>query len=32
VNPVSRDKATRAVIRNLDEDGKLLFEAEGFID
>jgi hypothetical protein len=32
MNPVSRDKATWAVVRNLDEKGNLLFEAEGFID
>ncbi len=32
MNPVSRDKATWAMIRNLDENGNLPFEAEGFID
>jgi hypothetical protein len=32
MNPVSRDRATWALIRNLDEDGNLIFEAEGFIE
>ena len=32
MDPVSRDKATWALIRNLDENGNLFFEAEGFID
>lgn len=32
MNPVSRDKATRALVRNVDEDGNLLFEAESFIE
>lgn len=31
-NPVSRDKATWAVFRETDENGNLLFEAQGFID
>jgi hypothetical protein len=32
MNPVSRDRATWAIIRNFDENGILLFEAEGFIE
>ena len=32
LNPVSRDKATWAVVREVDEKGNLLFEAQGFID
>jgi len=32
LNPVPRDKATWAVFRELDENGNLLFEAQGFID
>jgi hypothetical protein len=32
LNPVSRDKATWAVFRDVDEKGNLLFEAQGFID
>ncbi len=32
MNPVSRDKVTRAMIRSLDKKGNLIFEAEGFID
>jgi len=32
MNPVTRDRATWAVIRELDEDGNLIFEAQGFID
>jgi hypothetical protein len=32
MNPVSRDRATRALVRNLDENGTLLFEVEGFIE
>ena len=31
-NPVPRDKATWAVFQELDENGNLLFEAQGFID
>jgi hypothetical protein len=31
-NPVSRDRATWAVFREVDENGALLFEAQGFID
>ena len=31
-NPVPRDRATWAVVRELDENGNLLFEAEGFIE
>jgi hypothetical protein len=31
-NPVSRDRATWAVFREMDENGALLFEAQGFID
>jgi len=31
-NPVPRDKATWAVFREVDENGALLFEAQGFID
>ena len=31
-NPVSRDRATWAVFREIDENGALLFEAQGFID
>lgn len=32
MNPVSRDRATWALVRNLDENGNLIFEAEGFIE
>ena len=32
MNPVSRDKATWVLVRNLDKNGNLLFEAEGFIE
>jgi hypothetical protein len=32
MNPVSRDRATRVLVRNRDEKGNLLFEVEGFID
>jgi hypothetical protein len=32
MNPVSRERATWALVRNLDENGNLLFEAEGFIE
>ena len=31
-NPVPRDRATWAVFREVDENGVLLFEAQGFID
>jgi hypothetical protein len=31
-NPVSRDKAKWAVVRELDENGNLVIELEGFID
>lgn len=31
-NPVSREKATWAVFREVDENGNLLFEVQGFID
>jgi hypothetical protein len=31
-NPVPRDRATWAVFRELDENGVLIFEAQGFID
>lgn len=31
-NPVVRDRATWAVVRELDENGNLLFEVEGYID
>ncbi|MDD4163412.1 MAG: hypothetical protein PHW87_13135 [Methanothrix sp.] len=31
-NPVPRDGATWAVFREVDENGALLFEAQGFID
>jgi hypothetical protein len=31
-NPVPRDRATWAVFREVDENGALLFEAQGFID
>jgi hypothetical protein len=31
-NPVSRDRATWAVFREVDENGVLIFEAQGFID
>jgi len=31
-NPVSRDKATWAVFRELDTNGNILFEAQGFIE
>ncbi|MBN1235827.1 MAG: hypothetical protein JW999_07235 [Methanotrichaceae archaeon] len=32
LNPVPRDRATWAVFREVDENGELLFEAQGFID
>lgn len=32
LTPVPREKATWAVFRELDEEGNLLFEAQGFID
>jgi hypothetical protein len=32
LNPVPRDRATWAVVREVDENGALLFEAQGFID
>jgi hypothetical protein len=32
MNPVPRDKAKRAFVRNVDENGNLLFEAESFIE
>jgi hypothetical protein len=32
LNPVPRDRATWAVFREVDENGALLFEAQGFID
>lgn len=32
LNPVPRDRATWAVVREMDENGALLFEAQGFID
>jgi hypothetical protein len=32
MNPVTRDRATWAVFRELDENGNLIFEAQGFID
>ncbi|MHC1688598.1 MAG: hypothetical protein AB9879_12925 [Methanothrix sp.] len=32
MNPVTRDRATWAVFRELDEKGNLVFEAQGFID
>ncbi|MCK9439884.1 MAG: hypothetical protein M0Q13_00460 [Methanothrix sp.] len=32
LNPVPRDRATWAVFREMDENGALLFEAQGFID
>ncbi|MFZ2376340.1 MAG: hypothetical protein WAV83_03900 [Methanothrix sp.] len=32
LNPVPRDRATWAVFREVDENGDLLFEAQGFID
>jgi hypothetical protein len=32
LNPVPRDLATWAVVREVDENGALLFEAQGFID
>ena len=31
-NPVTRDRATWAVFREVDENGVLIFEAQGFID
>jgi len=31
-NPVPRDKATWALVRELDENGNLLLEIEGFLD
>jgi hypothetical protein len=31
-NPVPRDRATWAVFREVDENGALIFEAQGFID
>jgi hypothetical protein len=31
-NPVARDRATWAVVRELDEKGNLVFEVEGYID
>jgi len=32
LNPVPRDRATWAVFREMDENGNLLFEVQGFID
>jgi hypothetical protein len=32
MNPVTRDMATIAVFRELDEKGNVIFEAQGFID
>jgi len=32
MNPVSWDRATRAIIKHLDEKGKILLELEGFIE